>query len=347
MDALRITLSWLQEYLRKKRLCEPALKINFCTCFLKIIMKVALVKKLKQRGFVMAPKNLIVPTLSSHTDVFRPTISDRSSRLFLFNPQGSKYTLKDKMLFRDEVALSKEELFIQAKNHAVNQPIKENVLIYGVFSYLYLKKGLEYNQSFEISITDISRFFGVTMGEKGFKLFEKLKTLEQVFGIIGKTGEAFQLLKVEKHGSKLHIVSEYMHRALNMMISFSKSENKPLYFTPYAHSSLIASKNKIASLIVVELIRLFATAGKFPRIRIYQLEQYVPQLRAIRFSNKSNSLKNRDLKRIFTSVYRLIATKTEISREIDELLFEEIIPTVSEFYFVIKMFKKDKKHSEV
>ncbi|HWO97224.1 MAG TPA: hypothetical protein VNM45_13010 [Bacillus sp. (in: firmicutes)] len=290
----------------------------------------------------MSVSKLVIPTLSKHTDVFRPAISDRYSRLFLFNPQDSKYRLKDKTLFLDNVALNKEELFKLGKNHEVNKHITENTLIYGIFSYLYWKKGLEHNTTFEISITDISKFFEVTMGEKGFKLFEKLKTFEGIFGIITETGEAFQILKVEKNGSKLHIVSEYMHRALNMMITFSKEENKPFYFTTYAHSSLVASKNKTASLIVIELVRLFATGGRYPKTGIFNLERYVPQLRAIRLANKSNSLKNRDLKRIFTSVYRLIATKTEISNEIDELVYTKVIPTANEFHLVIKMYKNDK-----
>jgi hypothetical protein len=307
--------------------------------------------EVKRKGVLKVEINsLIIPTLTGYTDVFRPTVKDKkTSQAFLFNPQDNRYRLNGKTLLFNNFTINKEEVIEFAEDPAVNMAIKENVLVYGIFSYLCSRKGLEYNTIFEIGITDISIFFGVTMGEKGFKLFEKLKSLESVYGVITETGEVFPLLTVKKSGLKLKITTEYMHRVFNRMIAISKDKenNKPYFFTNLANVSIVSSRNKTAALIIIELIRLIVSAGKFQsHITIYRLEKYIPQLRAIRVSSRGHSQKNRDLKRIFTSVYQLISSRTEITSTFDQFTVERIIPTVNQFNLVIKVYRKGYKKIE-
>jgi hypothetical protein len=163
----------------------------------------------------MGTNDLIIPTLSGYTDVFRPTVSKPDSKAFLFNPQDSRYQLEDCVLTLNGNPIRKEELLRLAGDPAENQPIEENVLIYGIFSYVYLKKNLTFHSSFEIGITGISRYFGVTMGEKGSRLLEKIQSLETVYGILADSGEVFPLLKVESVGSKLRLTSTYKSESKN------------------------------------------------------------------------------------------------------------------------------------
>lgn len=282
---------------------------------------------------------LIIPTLSDYTDVFRPAVSKPGSKAFLFNPKDSRYRLEGNSLKRDGRILSQEELLRLASDSNVNQSIEENVLIYGVFSYLYLK-GLRFHGSFEIGITDISRYFGVTMGEKGFRLLDKLRSLEAVYGVFADSGEVHPLLTVELHGSKLRLTSTYMHRALAAMLAVHQDwmNRKSFFYSGMAHASLIAARNKTAALIVIELVRLIASAGvgRTPRISIFRLEQYVSQLRAVRLSAGSTSQKNRDLKRIFRAAYRLLQSETDIFVMYRDFVMEEVVPTVNDFQMLIK-----------
>lgn len=292
----------------------------------------------------MENNRLIIPTLSGYTDVFRPTVSDKKrSQAFLFNPQDNQYQLHDKKLLFNNLVLSQEDMVSLVQDPVINKPIEENVLVYGIFSYLCINKGLEHNTTFEVGITDISSFLGITVGKKGFRLFEKLKSLESIWGVLVEIGEVYPLLTVEKSGLKLKITTDYMHRVLNRMIDFSRDRenNKPFFFTNLAHASLVSMRNKTAALIVIELVRLIVSAGRIkPHISIYRLEKYVPQLREIRESCRGNSLKNRDLKRIFTSVYQLLSSNTEVISTFDEFSIEELTPTIDQFNYVIKIAHK-------
>lgn len=284
---------------------------------------------------------LIIPTLKGFTDVFRPTVSKPDSRAFLFNPQDARYQLNDGRLMRDGAVLSLEELSRLAGDVTVNQSIDENVLIYGMFSYLVLKKGLSYHSTVEIGITDISRFFRVTMGKTGFRLFEKLHALQAVYGVWTDSREVFHLLTVERMGKKLMVSSQYMHYVWKAMIATSEDPNngRPFYFTELAHASLVAERDKVAALLGIEFVRLIVTAGRRrqPNIRFSTLEQYVPQLRVIRESFRPNKLKNRDLKRILSRAYRILESKTELSRTFVDFGTNEVIPKVEQFHEVIKV----------
>lgn len=288
----------------------------------------------------MEQGRFIIPTLSGFNDVFRPAATKKNNQAFLFNPQDVQYQLKEGVLMLDGHVLSLDELIQLACDVTVNHPIEENVLIYGVFSYLALRKGLAYHSVLEISVTDISRFFNVTMGEKGFRLLEKLQSLETVYGVIVEPYEVFPLLTVERVEAKLRVTSEYMYLTFKAMmaISLDASHEKPYYFTDLAHANLVAERDKVAALIVIELVRLIVTAGrKQPHISFFTLERYVPQLRATRESATRNSTKNRDLKRIFSLVYRLLESKTELVSTFIDLSTNGVIPTVNRFHEVINV----------
>ncbi|GMA58075.1 hypothetical protein C7445_1271 [Alicyclobacillus sacchari] len=186
--------------------------------------------------------------------------------------------------------------------------------------------------TFDISITDISRFFAVTMGKTGFQLFEKLQSLQAVYGVRTDTYEIFPLLTLEQVGKKLRVSSQYMHSTWTTMLA-QRGKRKRRYFTELAHVDLVAERNKAAALIVIELVRLIVTAGSQgkPNIQLYTLEKYVPQLRVIRESARPNKLKNRDLKRIFSRVYPLLESKTELGRTFVDFETKKLIPTVEQF----------------
>ena len=279
---------------------------------------------------------LMIPTLSGFTDVCRPTVSKTNSRAFLFNPQDSKYQLKEGRILREGSALSVEELSQMAGEVTVNQSIEENVLIYGVFSYLISRKRLALYSASDIGITDISRFLGVTMGKTGFHLIEKLQALQTVYGVWADSGEVYPLLTVERVGTKLRLSSSYMHNVWKAMIAASADLNlgMPYYYTELAHADLVAERKKVAALIVIELVRLIVTAGsrRRPEIQLSTLEKYVPQLRVIRESRQANKLKNRDLKRIFLMVYQLLESKTELHRTFLDFSTNKFIPKVDQFH---------------
>ncbi|GMA58073.1 hypothetical protein GCM10025858_25760 [Alicyclobacillus sacchari] len=94
-------------------------------------------------------KRLAIPTLKGFSDVFRSTVSKPDSKAFLFNPQDAKHQLNDGRLMRDGAVLSVEELRRLAGDLTVNKPIEENVLIYGLHSYL-VTKGLHLYSTFEV-----------------------------------------------------------------------------------------------------------------------------------------------------------------------------------------------------
>lgn len=291
-----------------------------------------------------AEDRLVIPTLTGYTDVFRPAVSKKNSKAFLFNPQDDRYRVKGSMLQWDGQDLTVDEVIRLATDVNVNQPIEENVLIYGLFSYLSRRKELAQNSSLDIAITDISRFFDVTMGEKGFRLQEKLQQLQTVYGVIVEPFEVFHLLTVKNEGKKLRVTAEYMHLVLKSMMTISHDliNEKPYYYTTLAHASLVAERNKVAALMVIELVRLIVTAGRThkPKMSFYTMEQYVPQLQANREAEKRNSLKNRDLKRIFTIVYALLETKTDLMSTFNDFSVTKVVPTVNKYHEVIRV-----KHS--
>jgi hypothetical protein len=283
---------------------------------------------------------LVIPTLTGYTDVFRPAVSKKNSKAFLFNPQDDRYQVKGSMLQLDGQDLTEDEVIRLARDVSTNRPIEENVLIYGLFSYLILRKGLSHSSSFDIGITDISRFFGVTMGGKGFQLLEKLQSLQMVFGVIVEPFEVFHLLTVKHEGKKLRVTTDFMHRALKAMMAISDDGNsgKPFFYTDLVHANLVTVRNKVAAIVAVELVRLIVTAGRNqPHISFFRLEQYVPQIRAIHESDTRNSTKNRDLKRIFKIVYSLLEGKTELKSMFVEFSVDKVIPTVNKFYEVINV----------
>lgn len=242
---------------------------------------------------------------------------------------------------RDASVLSIEEVRRLASDAMVNKSIEENVLIYGLFSYFVLK-GLKNCSTFDMSITDISRYFGVTLGKTGFRLVEKLESLQAVYGVLTDSHQVFPLVIVGQTGTKFRVSSQYMHHIWKAMLTASENPNTPYYFTGLAHANLVAERNKVAALIVIELVRLIVTAGSQhrPSIQVYTLEQYVPQLRVIRESDRPNKLKNRNLKRIFTRVYPLLNLKTDLSRTFTELKSNELTPTVAQFHHSITVYHR-------
>ncbi|MNW58998.1 hypothetical protein D3C74_368930 [compost metagenome] len=188
------------------------------------------------------------------------------------------------------------------------------------------------------------------MGEKGFRLLEKLQSLETVYGILADSGEAFPLLMVEPSGSKLLLTSTYMHRVLTaiLAIHYDWEKRKPFFYTGLVHARLIAARNTTAALMVIELVRLIVNAGsrRSPSVAVSRLEKYVPQLREIRLSSCSTSQKNRDLKRIFRAVYRRLQSDTDIFSTYRDLAIEEVFPTVNEFQLVIKANHKGYANKE-
>ena len=276
-------------------------------------------------------KRLIIPTLKGFTDCFRPAINTDNPCVFLFNPASSEDSceLIDNVLYYQGYALSPDEIQELASNPKENKPIKENLLIYGVFSYLYSLHDLRNQIEIETTISSISYFLELSTGTKGFKLKEKLEELSKVYGVIVDKG-VYPLLEVKEHNGTLIIRSEYMHHALNLMLQECNDRygERGRYYTDSVHVNLVNEKNKTAALVVIELASLIVRAkGKQAHISLKSLAYRVPPLLNIWLSNSNTSMKNRQLRRVFGNLYDLLGDKTELYIDLKDL--EISIPQLS------------------
>ncbi|MEC1717799.1 hypothetical protein [Schinkia azotoformans] len=273
---------------------------------------------------------LIVPTLKGFTDCFRTAITSDNSCMFLFNPASSEdlYELIDNVFYYQSHELSPDEIQELASNPKENKPIKENLLVYGVFSYLYSLHDLRNHNEFETTISSISYFLGLSTGTKGFKLKENMEELGKVYGVI--VDKCYPLLEVEERNGNLIIRSEYMHHALNLMLQECNDRygERGRYYTDSVHANLVNGKNKIAALVVIELASLIARAkGNQAHISLKSLAYRVPPLLNIWLSDSSISMKNRKLRRVFENLYDLLGNKTELYIDLKDL--EISIPQLS------------------
>lgn len=282
---------------------------------------------------------LTLLTAKGSEDALRPVlIKGKESRFVLLNPEVPLTLEQGRLKDTAGKSINVRGAFNLAADADFNQPLEDNLLLYGLFTYFYQTQDLRNNSSFDVSISKLSDFLGVSYGgTNDFKLYAKLASFQSVFGI--SSDKIQPLLELKRDGDLLHIRSLYMHELLLDILS----SGQRYYYTELASLRLVSARNKIAALIVVELIRQYAKAGRCKQVKasLNSLIERVPQLKALsRDQQMSTSQKNRKLKRIFRSVEILLSEATEL---VD---IEEIIVPVKDMSFanrkaVVSIVKKD------
>lgn len=272
----------------------------------------------KKEGLIVL-NTLKVITQPKCTDLLRPVISVDGSLMVLFNPQDKDYGAEDKALCYKEVPLSMHKVVELAGNSEVNRNLQEPILLIGLWSFLYDRCDLRNKTQFATSVAELSRYLGISVGGKGYRLTEKLESFANVYGIIPIDG-VFRLLEIERiPDDKLILRSEYLHRALNIIIreNYNVFEGKRSFYTDKAFANLVAAKNKTAALIVIELVNLVVSAGlrvRKPHISLNTLAERIPQLFEILYSKAPLGIRNKQLRRAIKGVVPLLMERTSLSR---------------------------------
>ncbi len=275
-------------------------------------------------------KRIYAITLKGGQDMLRNAVTDENCKAVVFNPENMDYLLKVSTLYYKGSVLSEEEVLELVANPDVNKPIKEAMLIYGLFSYLYAEQDIRNKHVFETTVIELSNYLGISTGSKGFKIVEKLIEISKVYGIIPGVG-VFPLIEIEEQQDKLIIKSQYLHMAFNAVINecFNNYGERGKYYTDKVYANILTEKNKAAALVAIEIANLIARArGNKAHISVRNIIIKIPQLTAICLSNNtSTSNKNKQLKRVFSKVYDILEDKTSLFNDLKYLKI--CIPSVN------------------
>lgn len=287
---------------------------------------------------------LFIPTLPKFLDILRPVITSKSSKAVLFNPNNEAYHLIDKQLYYKNNRLSEDDLNDLAANNE-NKPIREQLLIYAMFGFLYFENDLRNRSKFYIDKIQMNKYFGTSSGEHGFNLYEKLHDISNhVYGIIWDNG-VYPIFNIEEHEKNIVVESVYFHTLLNMMIEEISLQDNGKFYTDAVNTSILLEKNKNSALIAVELASLLARCKKSgkPHIAVESLILRIESLTTICFfSDKSTSYKNKVLKKAFSEVVNILTCRTCYSNEIElNIPISEI--NMKNLKFVININRK--KHN--
>lgn len=256
-------------------------------------------------------------TLSNFKDSLRTIVSEDGARAVLFHPRDSQFQLGGDTLYQNGEPLSMQDVCNLAFDRSVNHHLEEPVLLLGLWSYLYDNHDVRNGKTFEVSEKALGRYLGVSVGEKGFRLSEKLQSFQEVFGVIPEKG-VFRLLEVEYLASgKLVLRSEYFHRLLNMLVQevHDQYDGKRFFYTDKALMGLVTAKNKLAALIALELVTLVIIAGSKvhnPHIGLSTLADRIPQLHAILYGPAPLGVRNKQLRRAFGGVKEYLEDRTRL-----------------------------------
>jgi len=265
---------------------------------------------------------LIIPTLPGYRDAFRTTVTENDARAVLFYPRDERYVSSNGVLFCGGEAVTWEQLFEQISNPAVNRPIEEPVLVYGLFSFMYTHGDLRNHVAIQTTESRLCRFLGVSSGVNGFRLIEKMWQFRYVFGVIHNLG-VFPLLNLEVGlDGTVVLRSDFFHHLLNLMIAERiRYGQNGRFYSKSVYADLVAARNKPAAMIVIELARLIAICGQrgHPHISLGELAYRIPQLAEIWRTPKETSFQNRKLRRAFEPVEKLLTEKTSLMEEFDNL----------------------------
>ncbi|RAV06613.1 hypothetical protein [Paenibacillus sp. YN15] len=151
-------------------------------------------------------------------DALRNVITEDESLAVVLHLNDTDYVLKDQTLYHQGVPLSLDDIFRLIIDTEKNEPLPEQLLMAAIFTFLYSKRDLRNGTKFETSVNELSAFLGTSVGSKGFRLVEKLKSFKSVYGVIPSEG-VFTVLEVEQSHGKLILRSPYFHRILNLILS--------------------------------------------------------------------------------------------------------------------------------
>lgn len=275
-------------------------------------------------------KKLFIITLTGYLNALSTIYDDDQCKAILLNLQDSNYELKNGRLFYEGEVLTEEEEFNVAADPTKNKPIANNVIIYGLFSFLYKELDLRNNWEFTVTEKQLCSYLGISSGSKGFRVMEKLKELCNIFGIIEGRG-TFPMLQVEEQIGGIYLLkSRYFNVLINSVICdcYDKYGDKGKYYTDKLHANIVGERSHTAALIAIELTRLFARTGRYyAHIRLRGLCYRVPHLLPICTSQESRSYRNRQLKRAFEPLAKILYDKADFCGEMND--FEILIPKLN------------------
>lgn len=269
----------------------------------------------------MLESKLYVITFKGYIDMLKNAVTTEDCKAVLFNPEDYNYFLNGDVLYYKGNALNEEEVFEYCANPKINKSIKEALLIYGIFSFIYTTQDLRNKDTFQISLCELSRYLKVSMGQKGYRLNEKLKSLSEVYGLVSGVG-VFKLLEAREQGNTIIIQSQYLHIAFNNMLNdaFNEYGERVKWYTNRVYSSIVSERNVAAGLVVIEIVSLTARAkGGRAHISIKNLVSRIPQLIKICLSENSTGAKNKYLRRVFNTVNKILDSKTSLYDELKDL----------------------------
>ncbi len=286
--------------------------------------------------------SLIVLSDKNHREALKPCRLGKHSKAYLLHlreEEQEKYILRGNILYEGETPLNKVELGSLVCDLNINYPIKNNLLIYGLFSYLYEKEDLRNKDTWFIKVVDIERYFGVSTGKKGYHLVNKLFDFQDIFGVI--EDKVYPLLIIEDY-TKTHIIlkSPYMHELMKDILEgiSLEGQEKSIYYTTVIDKSILKEKNELAALMTIELA-ILTVVTKEPHIAYGNLISKVPRLRQKVEGLESTSQQNRILKRCFLKVYELLEDRTQLVMKYPYMTISSCIPTVYELDKSIKIKK--------
>lgn len=203
----------------------------------------------------------------------------------------------------------------------VNKFIEDQLLLYGLFSFLYVKEDLRNNIEFKVSLNGLSKYLDVSIGVNGYDLRGKISKFTKMYGVIDNIG-VFPLMEIQEQLDTLIIRSEYLHRVSNLILNeaFNKYGERAKYLNTQVFTDILSERNKSAALIAIELVSLIARSKRnTAHISLKTLITRVPRLTAIILSDNDTSYKNKQLNRAFQPVIEILKRRSTIFEDLIDL----------------------------
>lgn len=272
---------------------------------------------------------LFIITNNKFLDSFRTTITNDGSLAVLFNPEKhNDYCLtKNSLCYSNGKKISDED-FIKLLS-SKNTPIKNQLLINAIFSFIYFNFDVRNFWVYKIDKASLNRYLGLSIGAKGYNLYEKIASLSNIYGIIFNLG-VFPLLKIKEQTNKIIVIeSHYFHQLALLVLenSYNSYGEAAKFYSDKVNLSILKEKNKNAAMIAIELISLSSRCKANAHIKLKTLIYRVPNLLQVcQSTTESTSLKNRTLKRAFKDVKNILDKCTKLQDEVENfnITFPEI-----------------------
>ena len=273
----------------------------------------------------------------------------------------------ERISFEEGVLKIDDELAGIIKEHGKKgyDEIKELDLPLLTQIYTATAKAAMRNDAYTITVNTRTFFaeMGInTTGDNAADVMEKLHSFERCIGIIPKTkfaGKLFSIIAIDQQNQTMTFAAPYILRIIEMLneknhISKKTKAGESIdYILPYhnalVHSTIASERNKAAVELVYRITTGVVDRGTVPDASTYRKKKTKPDakdlvtytisfrslinntsyLRGRIASYKTQSDKNRAIKRAFTKAYELLLSKTDLKKKYINLTFTNTIPTMN------------------